>query len=128
MDNAELSRGLNQSCLRLQDGRESLIEIGRYLAEISARRAAPASPKRHGFDVTSAIACVTSACATDRAACRRSYSSLAYRSRRQQFLRPGEFNLRELQCGLAFFKGGNAGMQQGDLVVDVLHGVLQLPA
>ena len=36
MDNAELSRTLDQVCLRLEDGRKGLIEIGRHLAEISA--------------------------------------------------------------------------------------------
>ena len=38
MDNAQLSRTLNQLCLRLQDRRKSLIEIGRHLAEITALR------------------------------------------------------------------------------------------
>ena len=36
MANAELRRRPNESCLRLSDGREGLIEIGRYLTEISA--------------------------------------------------------------------------------------------
>ena len=38
MDNAELRRGLNESCLRLPDGGKSLIEIGWHLTEISAFR------------------------------------------------------------------------------------------
>ena len=50
MGHAQLRRGLNQGRLRLPDGGESLIEIGRHLAEISACRAAPAIPRRHGPD------------------------------------------------------------------------------
>ena len=38
MSNAKLRGRLDESCLRLSDGRESLIEIGRHLAEISAFR------------------------------------------------------------------------------------------
>ena len=36
MGDAELRRRLNEGCLRLPDGRESLIEIGRDLTEITA--------------------------------------------------------------------------------------------
>ena len=36
MDDAQLSRALDQVCLRLEHGRKGLIEIGRNLAEISA--------------------------------------------------------------------------------------------
>jgi hypothetical protein len=36
MDDPQLSRGLKEICLRLQDRREGLIEIGRDLAEIPA--------------------------------------------------------------------------------------------
>src|SRR5262249_45551326 len=38
MDNAELRRRLNESGLRLADGRESLIEIGWHLSKVSASR------------------------------------------------------------------------------------------
>ena len=49
MDNTQLSRALDQGRLRLADGREGLIEIGRHLAEISALQGlAPAAPGRHG--------------------------------------------------------------------------------
>ena len=36
MENTQLGRSLNQRCLRLQDRRKRLIEIGRYLLEIPA--------------------------------------------------------------------------------------------
>ena len=50
MDDAELRRALNQVRLRLADGGKGLIEIGRHLAEISAVRVSPATPKRRGSD------------------------------------------------------------------------------
>ena len=37
-------------------------------------------------------------------------------------------NLRQRQCGLALVERGDPRVQQGDLVVDILHGVLQVPA
>src|ERR1700728_2022076 len=55
-------------------------------------------------------------------------SLLGYSPRRQQFLRAAKVELREVECGFAFFKGSNAGLQHGDPVVDVLNGVLQFPA
>ena len=48
--------------------------------------------------------------------------------RRHQLLGPVEFGLCQLERGLALIESGNPGVQQSDLVVDVLHGVLQFPA
>ena len=45
---------------------------------------------------------------------------------RQQLLSPVEINLCQLECGVAFIECGNAGMQLGDPVIDILYGVLQL--
>ena len=42
--------------------------------------------------------------------------------------RPIEFNLRQRQCGLALVDSGDPRVQESDLVVDILHGVLQVPA
>ena len=46
MDTAELSRTLNQLCLRLQDRRKGLIEIGWHLAEIPAPLGLRRQPQR----------------------------------------------------------------------------------
>ena len=45
-----------------------------------------------------------------------------------QFGGPVEVNLSQRELGFALVDTGNLGAQQGDLVVDVLHGVLQRPA
>ena len=52
----------------------------------------------------------------------------AYGCLRQQLLSPGKFNLRQLECRLAFVERGNTRMQLGHPVVDVIDGVLQFPA
>ena len=128
MDDAKLRRALDQVRLRLQDGGEGLIEIGRHLAEISACRVAPAIPKRHGFDghpprlATLPPAQPTGPLAADRtprwlmSPCGSNCSARANSS------------CANLRCGVALVESGNAGMQQGHLVVDVLDGVLQFPA
>jgi len=46
MDDPQLSRGLKQICLRLQDRREGLIEIRRHLAEIPAALGLRRQPQR----------------------------------------------------------------------------------
>ena len=46
MDNAQLSRTLNELCLRLQDRRKGLIEIRRHLAEIPAPLGFRRQPQR----------------------------------------------------------------------------------
>ena len=48
--------------------------------------------------------------------------------RRHQLPGPLEFELGQCQRRLAFFDAGNSGAQFGDLIGDVLHGVLQFPA
>ena len=50
MDDAELSRALNQRRLRLKHGREGLIEVGRNLAEILPVAVPAAIREKHGFD------------------------------------------------------------------------------
>ena len=50
MSNAKLRRRLDESCLRLSDGRESLIEIGRHLTEIPAFRLRRQPQRDTGFD------------------------------------------------------------------------------
>ena len=47
---------------------------------------------------------------------------------RHQLPCPIEFELGQRQRGLALVDAGNPRMQHGDLIVDVLHGVLQFPA
>ena len=48
--------------------------------------------------------------------------------RHHQLGGPIEVNLSQRELGFALVDTGNLGAQQGDLVVDVLHGVLQRPA
>ena len=77
----------------------------------------------------SAKAWVTSARATDNAASRWSNCSwLAASPVATSLLDPLEFHLRQFQRGLAFIEGGDLRLKQFDLVVDVLHGVLEFPA
>ena len=45
-----------------------------------------------------------------------------------ELLRPIEVKLRQGQCGLALFDSGDSRVQESDLIIDVLHGVLQVPA
>ena len=71
---------------------------------------------------------MTSARATARAASRRSNSSRLTTLRRDQLFCPVELGLGQLQRGLALVEIGNPGVQESDLVVDVLYGVLELPA
>ena len=52
----------------------------------------------------------------------------AGRSSRTSCLARSNSSLASCQRGLALVDGGNPRMQSGDLVVDVLHGVLQFPA
>ena len=44
------------------------------------------------------------------------------------FFGPSEFDLSQREVRLALFESGDPGVQQGDLVVDLLDGVLQAPA
>ena len=71
---------------------------------------------------------MTSARAANKPACRRSYSDLGGVVRHHQFGGPVEVNLSQRELGLALIDTGNSGAQQGNLVVDVLDGVLQRPA
>ena len=48
--------------------------------------------------------------------------------RHHQFGGPVEVKLSQHQLGFVLVDAGNLGAQQGDLVVDGLHGVLQRPA
>jgi hypothetical protein len=46
----------------------------------------------------------------------------------EQLLCPIEVDLRQPQLGLGLIEVGDASVQKGDLVVEVLHGALQFPA
>ena len=61
-------------------------------------------------------------------ACRRSYTSRGTSFVTTEFGGAIEVNLSQRELGFALVYAGNPGAQQGDLVVDVLHGVLQRPA
>ena len=127
MGNAQLCCRLDQGCLRISDGRESLIEIGWHLTKIAAcglRR-----QSQGDTDLMDIRHCLNDFRLRDRLGGLPSIVVLpTYGCLRQQLLSPGEFNLRQLECGLAFVESGNAGMQLGHPVVDVVHGVLQFPA
>ena len=122
MSNAKLRRRLDESCLRLSNGRESLIEIGRHLTEISAFRLRRQSQR--DTDLMDVRLCLDNFRLRNRK-CGLPLIVLlpAYGRLRQQLLGPSKFHLRQLECGLAFIEGGNAGMQRGHPVIDVLNGV-----
>ena len=127
MDDAELSCALNERRLRLEHGRKGLIEIGRNLAEIllvGFRR-----QSQRGTDLTDIGQ------RRDNVRARRQQDRLppvVLRPwgivRHHQFRGPVEVNLSQRELGFALVDTGNLGAQQGDLVVDVLHRVLQRPA
>ena len=129
MDHAKLSRRLDQVRLRREDGRKGLIEIGRHLVEtfaaIGLRRQSQRGANLVNFGQRLGDLCArqsTRLLERDRTAdgsqprspascCARSKSACA-----------------SVNVGLALVESGYPSMQQGDLVVDVLDGVLQLPA
>ena len=127
MDDAELSRTLNHRRLRLEHRRKGLIEIGRNLAEIcfvGLRR-----QSQRGADLTDIGQ------RRDNVRAGRQQDRLppvVLRPwgivRHHQFGGPVEVNLSQRELGFALVDTGNLGAQQGDLVVDVLYGVLQRPA
>ena len=127
MDDAELSRALNQRRLRLEHGRKGLIEIGRNLAEIL--RVGFRRQSQRGADLTDIGQ------RRDNVRAGRQQDGLPPVVLRpwgivchHQFGGPVEVNLSQRELGFALVDAGNLGPQQGDLVVDVLHGVLQRPA
>ena len=114
MSNAELRRRLNESCLRLSDGRESLIEIGRYLTEV------PAFGLRHQSQGDTGLMYVRHRLRHFRLRNREGglpsiMLLLGYDPRRQQLLRARKFKLCELKCGLAFIESGNTSATGGPL-------------
>ena len=127
MDDAELSRTLYHRRLRLEHGRKGLIEIRRNLAEIGFvgfRR-----QSQRGADLTDIGQ------RRDNVRARRQQDRLPAVVLRpwgivchHQFGGPVEVNLSQRELGFALVDTGNLGAQQGDLVVDILHGVLQRPA
>jgi hypothetical protein len=126
MDDAELSRALNPR-LRLEHGRKGLIEIGRNLAEICVVGFLRQSQR--GADLTYIRT------RRDDVRARRQQDRLPPVVLRpwgivghHQLSRSIEVNLSQRKLGLALVETGNLGAQQRDLVVDVLHGVLERPA
>ena len=127
MDDAELSRALDQRRLRLKHGRKGLIEIGRNLAEIlpvGFRR-----QSQRGADL------MDIGKRRDHVRAGRQQDGLppvVLRPwgivRHHQFRGPVEVDLSQRELGFALVDTGNLGAQQGDLVVDVLNRVLQRPA
>ena len=127
MDHAELRRRLNESGLRLPDGSERLVEIGRHLTEIPTLRLRRQTQRNTDLtDICQGFLHFSLRFRKDR------LPSIIFfsrdRIRRQQLLRACEVKLCELKRGFAFFEGRKTGMQHGDPVVDVLNGVLQFPA
>jgi hypothetical protein len=126
MDDAKLRRRLDKGSLCLADRRESLMEIGRHLTEVSAGRLRRQAQR-----------------GTDLMNIRRGLLHLRLRFRehrlpsiiflpadrpiRQQLLCAAEIKLCQLECCVAFVKRGDAGVQQSHSVLHVLHGVLQFP-
>ena len=128
MHDAELRGTLNERRLRLEDGRKGLVEIGRHLAEIAAPVRLRRQPQRDADLVD-----FGQGLGEFRASRRQLRLPLVVHLTRHivpgdELLRPIEFNLRQRQCGLALVDSGDPRVQQRDLVIDVLHGVLQVPA
>ena len=130
MDDAELSRALNQLRLRLEHGGKGLIEIGRNLAEIFPLLGFRRQTQRRTdlTDIGQRLAHVRAGRQQDRLARRSNSARLAVSLRDHQLRGPVEVDLSQRELGFALIDTGNLGAQQGDLVVDVLHGVLQRPA
>src|SRR6476660_7849771 len=109
MANAELRRRPNQVCLHVSDGSEGLIEIGWYLAEISAfglRRQAQRSA-----DLMDIRHCLGNFRLRNRQGGLPSIVLLpTYGLRRQQLLRACEIQLCQLERGVAFIERGDAGL------------------
>ena len=125
---AELRGTLNERRLRLEDGRKGLVEIGRHLAEIAAPVRLRRQPQRDADLVD-----FGQGLGEFRASRRQRRLPLVVHLTRHivsgdELLRPIEFNLRQRQCGLALVDSGDPRVQQRDLVIDILHGVLQVPA
>ena len=127
MDDAQLSCALNQRGLRLQHRRKGLIDIGRNLAEICIVGFLRQSQR--GADLTDI------GTRRDDVRARRQQDRLPPVVLRpwgvvghHQLSRSIEVNLSERKLGLAFVDTGNLGAQHRDLVVDVLHRVLQCSA
>src|SRR5260370_27714530 len=106
MGNVQFCRRLNQSCLRLSDGRESLIEIRWHLAEISAfglRR-----QSQRDTDLMDIRHCLDNFRLRNRQGGLPSIVLLpTYRCLRQQLLSPAEFNLCQFECGVAFIESSD---------------------
>ena len=127
MDDAELSSALNQRRLGLEHGRKGLIEIGWNLAEVllvGSRR-----QSQRGADLADIGQ------RRDDVRARRQQLRLppvVHLSgdivRHHQFGGPIEVKLSQHQLGFGLVDASNPGAQQGHLVVDGLHGVLQRPA
>ena len=116
MDNAQLSRALNQLRLRLQDRGKRLIEIGRHLVEIPAVFGLrPAGPRRHGFG------CVRQRLGRRPPGRRQRCLPLVILELAARRLRCDQLRRRSNSCCASVrsalpFECGDPGMQQGDLV------------
>ena len=127
MDDAELGRALDQRRLRLEHGRKGLIEIGRDLAEILRVGLRRQAQRGAGLtDIGQRRDDVRAGRQQD------GLPPVVLRPwgivRHHQLRGPVEVDLSQREFGLALVDAGDLGVQQGDLVVDVLHGVLQRPA
>ena len=125
---AELRGALNERRLGLEDGRKGLVEIGRRLAEVAA-----SVRLRRQSEGDADLIDLGQRLGELRAGRRQRRLPLVVHLTRhvgagEEFLRPVEFKLRQRQRGLALVDSGDPRVQQRDLVVDVLHGVLQVPA
>ena len=124
MDDPELSRALDDARLRLENGRKGLIEIGRNLAEIF-----PVGLRRQSQG-SADLADIGKRRGNVRAGRQQGgLPPVVLRPwdivRHHQFGGPIEVELSQREFGLVLVDIGNSGVQQGDLVVDVLEGVLQ---
>ena len=128
MDNAELGRTLDQVCLRLEDRRKGLIEIWRHLAEIFAATGLRRQPQRDTGLVNLCKGFIDLRVGSRQRFLRPIVLLTAFSRGPEQLLCPTEVNLCQRQHRLALIESGDASMQKGYLVVEVLHGALQFPA
>ena len=124
----ELSPNLDQIGLSLADGGERLVEIGRRPHQIvTLRRLCRQSEGHPGL--VNIFQCLLDLHFGDQQRCLVSVVIRARdRSLWKQFLGPSEIGLGFLKRRLFGFQDRDVGSQRGDLVANVLHGVLEFPS
>ncbi len=128
MHDAQLRGALNKLRLRLENRRKAVVEIRRYLAEIAAVGRLRRQPQRDAGLVNLGQGLDELRASRRQLRLPRIVLLAGYIGPADERPRPIELKLRQRQRGLAFVDTGDPRMQQSDLVVDVLHRVLQVPA